>query len=96
MPSRMTPGEFQAHAKNIDTAVTIILDLLKVGGAFYPPLGAASPVVSMFINYEAHKLKAGLADGTIVPDNRGGFVPNTNSRVMPDGSLRPYDPSIDG
>jgi hypothetical protein len=31
-----------------------------------------------------------------VPDGAGGFVPFTNSRVMPDGSLRPYDPSIDG
>ena len=25
----------------------------------------------------------------------GGFVPFTNSRVMPDGTLRPYDPAID-
>jgi len=31
----------------------------------------------------------------IVPDGSGGFVPYTNSRVMSDGSLRPYDPSID-
>ena len=31
-----------------------------------------------------------------VPDGAGGFVPFTNSRVMPDGSLRPYDPAIDG
>lgn len=32
----------------------------------------------------------------IVPDGVGGFVPYNNSRVMPDGSLRPYDPAIDG
>ena len=31
-----------------------------------------------------------------VPDGQGGFVPFTNARVMPDGSLRPYDPAIDG
>jgi len=31
-----------------------------------------------------------------VPDGAGGYVPFTNSRVMPDGSLRPYDPIIDG
>ena len=31
-----------------------------------------------------------------VPDWRGGMVPFTNSRVMPDGSLRSYDPRIDG
>ena len=32
----------------------------------------------------------------VVPDGAGGFVPFTNSRVMPDGTLRPYDPAIDG
>ena len=32
----------------------------------------------------------------VVPDGAGGFVPFTNSRVMPDGSLRPYDPVLDG
>jgi hypothetical protein len=37
----------------------------------------------------------GLSLGA-VPDGAGGFVPFTNSRVMPDGSLRPYDPAIDG
>lgn len=31
-----------------------------------------------------------------VPDGAGGYVPFTNSRVMPDGSLRPYDPALDG
>jgi hypothetical protein len=32
----------------------------------------------------------------VVPDGAGGYVPFTNSRVMPDGSLRPYDPALDG
>ena len=31
-----------------------------------------------------------------VPDGMGGAVPYTNSRVMPDGSLRTYDPVLDG
>jgi hypothetical protein len=31
-----------------------------------------------------------------IPDGQGGYVPFTNARVMPDGSLRPYDPAIDG
>jgi hypothetical protein len=40
----------------------------------------------------------GLVGGPVpvVPDGQGGYVPITNSRVMPDGSLRPYDPAIDG
>jgi hypothetical protein len=37
----------------------------------------------------------GLSLGA-VPDGAGGYVPFTNSRVMPDGSLRPYDPAVDG
>ena len=37
-----------------------------------------------------------LAPPAAVPDGAGGYVPFTNSRVMPDGSLRPYDPAIDG
>jgi hypothetical protein len=32
----------------------------------------------------------------VVPDGAGGYVPFTNSRVLPDGSLRPYDPALDG
>lgn len=32
----------------------------------------------------------------VVSDGMGGLVPFTNSRVLPDGSLRPYDPVIDG
>jgi hypothetical protein len=35
-------------------------------------------------------------DPSVVPDGAGGFVPFTNSRVMPDGTLRPYDPAVDG
>ncbi len=31
-----------------------------------------------------------------IPDGAGGYVPITNSRVLPDGSFRPYDPLIDG
>ena len=31
-----------------------------------------------------------------VPDGAGGFVPFTNARALPDGSLRPYDPTLDG
>jgi hypothetical protein len=34
--------------------------------------------------------------GPLVPDGQGGLVPWTNSRVMPNGTLRPYDPRIDG
>ncbi|WP_026607152.1 hypothetical protein [Methylocapsa acidiphila] len=37
-----------------------------------------------------------LAPGpAMVPDGGGGYVPITNSRVMPDGSLRSYDPLFD-
>jgi hypothetical protein len=38
----------------------------------------------------------GAAPAPVVPDGAGGYVPFTNSRVLPDGQLRPYDPAIDG
>lgn len=38
----------------------------------------------------------GVPPAPVVPDGQGGYVPFTNSRVMPDGQLRPYDPAIDG
>ncbi len=76
-------AEYEQHAQNIDAAVAVILDLLTIGAKFYPPLAAAIPFLSMFIKYEAHKLKGGLADGTIVPDGHGGLVPITNSRYDP-------------
>ena len=39
---------------------------------------------------------APMPPSPVVPDGQGGFVPFTNSRVEPDGSLRSYDPAIDG
>lgn len=39
---------------------------------------------------------ASPAHSQVIPDGRGGFVPFTNSRVMPDGSLRPDIPEVDG
>ena len=41
-------------------------------------------------------LFAPMPPSPVVPDGYGGYVPFTNSRVMPDGSLRPYDPTLDG
>ena len=38
----------------------------------------------------------GAVPAPVVPDGAGGYVPFTNSRVLPDGELRPYDPVIDG
>ncbi len=79
----MTTASTEDHAQNIDVAVAVLLDLLKVGAKFYPPLAAAMPILSMFIKYQAYKIKGGLADGTIVPDGAGGWVPITNSRYDP-------------
>jgi hypothetical protein len=78
--------------EEIDMAEAAILDLIKIGTAYYPPLAVSAPFIATFIKFEATKIRVGLADGSIVPDGQGGLVPVTNSRVMPDGSLRPYDP----
>jgi hypothetical protein len=83
----------QQHAANIDMAVATILDLLKIGATFYPPLGVAAPAISMFINFEAHKLKSGLANGSVLPDGQGGFVSkewaaDPRHALNPDGSFK--------
>jgi hypothetical protein len=89
----LTAGDVQQHAANIDMAVATILDLLKIGATFYPPLSIAAPAISMFINFEAHKLKTGLADGSVLPDGQGGFVSKAWSddprhALNPDGSFK--------
>lgn len=46
--------------------------------------------------YGVYSAAPGMYDFSAAPDGMGGFVPFTNSRVLPDGSLRPYDPALDG
>ena len=41
-------------------------------------------------------VNAATAPAHVVADGQGGWVPWNNPRVNPDGSLRPYDPAIDG
>jgi hypothetical protein len=69
--------------EDIDRMVAVMTDLLKVGSVFYPPLAVAAPILTSFIHNEASKLHAGLANGTIVADGKGGFVPVTNSQYDP-------------
>lgn len=73
----------EEHANNIDLAVAAILRLLNFFAKFSRPLAAAMPILTWIIKYKAHQLKGELADGTIVPDGGGGFVPASNSRVHP-------------
>lgn len=68
---------------DIEAAETVLIDLLKVGSAFYPPLAVATPIVTSVIQQQMAALKTGLANGTVVPDGQGGFVPVTNSRYDP-------------
>lgn len=66
--------------EEIDLAAKVIIDLLKLGAEVFPALGPALPTLTVFIRWEAFKLKAGIADGSIVPDGQGGLVPSSNSR----------------
>ncbi len=58
----------------IDETTTVVLDLIKAGASFYPPLAIAVPILSSFVKHEAANLKAGVAAGVILPDGKGGFV----------------------
>ena len=63
----MTPEE-------IDRGVAGIIEVIDDAAKIWPQIMLWRPLVAAFIRYEAHKLKAELADGTVVPDGAGGFV----------------------
>lgn len=60
----------------IDALVKGIFDVLA---AIYPPIGALKfliiPLLRAAISSAATSIAKGIADGTIVPDGRGGFIP---------------------
>jgi hypothetical protein len=71
----------------------LMFDLLKVGAQFYPPLAIALPILQSLVIYEGAKIRAGLADGSIIPDGQGGFVSKAwaedpRHQLNPDGSFR--------
>ena len=73
----MTPAQ-------IDEGVAVMGELVKVIGQLYAPAAAAAPFIMMLVKLEAWKLKAGLADGSLVSDGTPfGVVPKTNSRYDP-------------
>jgi hypothetical protein len=59
----------------IDTAGAALIDLLLIGARLYPPLEPAIPTLCKIIVYETHALKLGIANGSIIPDGCGGFIP---------------------
>ncbi len=71
------------QAAEIDMFVAVAIGGLKLGAELYPPFAVAVPLFVYIINREAAKLKSGLADGTVVPDGHGGFVPSSNSHFDP-------------
>jgi hypothetical protein len=60
--------------EDVDRLETILFDLVTVGAQFYPPMAIAVPLFQSFVKYETAKIRAGLADGSIISDNQGGFV----------------------
>ena len=64
----MTPAQ-------IDEGVVIMGDLVKVLGQFYAPAALAAPFIMALVKLEAWRLKAGIADGSLVDDGLGGLVP---------------------
>src|SRR5437660_63444 len=92
----MTPCfKLKIHAEEPDAAHSVAED------AFFDAMIAARKENVMVLDGEEMRTHEQIdahfnpALEGAVPDGAGGFVPS-NSRVMPDGSLRPYDPAIDG
>lgn len=47
-----------------------------------PKLAILAPIIKWFVSDQLHKLEAGVANGSIVPDGKGGYVPSTNSHYV--------------
>jgi hypothetical protein len=103
-----TVGQVQAHAQTLAAMASALLTGLANGKydsevAFTEEVLGKLGIAFPLANELDAALHFGLAlnkwtapRGGIVPDGRGGFVSFTNSRIMPDGSFRAYDPAIDG
>ena len=79
--------------EDIDRTEAIMIDLLKVGGTFYPPLAMAVPILTAAIKHYGAYLRAGLADGSIISDGRGGYVSKAwaddpRHALNPDGTFK--------
>ena len=96
----MTPAELSkaesdvlldlAHGK-YDAEIAGMDKILMAIGVYVPEVLIAKKIIDMalMLNKVTAPLHVALGEG-------GSYVPITNSRVMPDGSLRAYDPKIDG
>lgn len=59
----------------IDAGVDAVISILRLVSLFSPRLRRSLPLVSWILHREASKLKAGIADGSIIPDGQGGLIP---------------------
>jgi hypothetical protein len=77
----------------IDMAEAAILDILKAGAVLYPPLAGAVPGISALVQLGMQLVKAGLADGSLIPDGQGGIVTKAwaddpRHALNPDGTFK--------
>jgi hypothetical protein len=75
------------HDQQIDFGADVLLAVLHVLTRASPLLAFAEPFITRGIKHEVDSLKRGIADGSIISDGRGGFVPATNSRYDPNTGL---------
>jgi hypothetical protein len=79
-----------AHGK-YDAEIAGMDKVLAMVGVYVPQVLVAKSIIdgALALNKATAPLHVALGEG-------GSYVPITNSRVMPDGSLRAYDPAVDG
>jgi len=75
-----------------DSEVAVDENMLKELATIWAPALGIEQGLELFIWLN----KETAPHARIVPDGHGGQVPFNFPRVMPDGSLRDYDPKIDG
>lgn len=75
--------------EDLDRVENILLDLTRAGVRFAPPpynimLGMALPFLESYVRHQISVVRTGVADGSIISDGRGGWIPASNSRYDPE------------
>jgi len=72
----MTPQQLEDGELAVEKIIAFAADL-------YPPLALYAPIIDAFLRHQVALIKAGVADGSIIADGKGGFVRSDNSRFDP-------------
>lgn len=75
----MSPAELEVQTARVYTASKVVNEALDLAAMLWPTLAPVFMIMKPIVSAEVRKVISGLEAGTLVPDQRGGIVPVTNS-----------------